>query len=57
MKVALYTALVGYALLYAALMKFEMLTKTTRIETRRMQRLLLGDDDVRPAGRSAAPVA
>lgn len=57
MKVAFYTALVGYALLYTALMKFEMLTKTTRIETRRMQRLLLGDDDVRPAGRSAAPVA
>jgi heme exporter protein C len=57
MKVAFYTALVGYGLLYAALMKFEMLSKTTRIETRRMQRLLLGDDDVRPAGRSAAPVA
>jgi heme exporter protein C len=57
MKVAFYIAVVGFALLYTALMKFEMLTKTTRIETRRMQRLLLGDDDVRPAARSAAPVA
>jgi heme exporter protein C len=57
MKLAFYTALVGFALLYAALVKFEMLAKTTRIETRRLRRVLLGDDQLRPVGRSAAPTA
>ena len=57
MKLAFYTALVGFGLLYAAMVKFEMLAKTTRIETRRLRRVLLGDDQLRPVGRSAAPTA
>jgi heme exporter protein C len=57
MKLAFYTALVGFALLYAAMVKFEMLAKTTRIETRRLRRVLLGDDQLAPLGRSAAPNA
>ena len=36
-------------------MKYEMAAKETRIETRRLRRRLLGDDAVRPLGRSAAP--
>jgi hypothetical protein len=36
-------------------MKYEMLAKETRIETRRLRRRLLGDDAVRPLGRTAAP--
>jgi heme exporter protein C len=55
MKLAFYTSLLAFALLFATLMKFEMLAKETRIETRRLRRRLLGDDAVRPLGRTAAP--
>jgi heme exporter protein C len=55
MKLAFYISLLAFALLYATLMKYEMLAKATRIETRRLRRRLLGDDAVRPLGRTAAP--
>jgi heme exporter protein C len=55
MKLAFYISLLAFALLYATLMKYEMLAKETRIETRRLRRRLLGDDAVRPLGRTAAP--
>jgi len=55
MKLTFYTALLGIALLFATLMKYEMAAKATRMETRRLRRALLGDDALRPLGRSAAP--
>ncbi|HWD63992.1 MAG TPA: cytochrome c biogenesis protein [Solirubrobacteraceae bacterium] len=55
MKLVFYISLLGIALLFATLMKYEMAAKTMRIETRRLRRRLLGDDAVRPLGRSAAP--
>jgi len=54
MKLTFYTALLAIALLFATLIKFEMAAKMTRIETRRLRRLL-GDDALRPLGRTAAP--
>src|ERR1700722_14691880 len=55
MKLAFYTSLVAIALLFTTLMKYEMASKMTRIETRRLRRRVLGDDALRPLGRSAAP--
>ncbi len=55
MKLAFYTSLLAFALLFATLMKFEMAAKEMRIETRRLRRRLLGDDAMRPLGRTAAP--
>jgi heme exporter protein C len=55
MKLAFYLSLLAFALLFATLMKFEMAAKEMRIETRRLRRRLLGDDAVRPLGRTAAP--
>ena len=55
MALAFYICLAGVALLYATLMKTEMWAKTTRMQTRRLRRQLLGDDAMAPLGRSAAP--
>ncbi len=55
MKLAFYSSLLAIALLFATLMKYEMAAKEMRIETRRLRRRLLGDDAVRPLGRTAAP--
>jgi heme exporter protein C len=55
MKLVFYLSLLGMALLFTTLMKYEMTAKTTRMETRRLRRALLGEDAVRPLGRSAAP--
>ncbi len=55
MKLVFYLSLLGIALLFATLMKYEMAAKTMRIETRRLRRSLLGEDAVRPLSRSAAP--
>jgi heme exporter protein C len=55
MALAFYVALAGVALLFATLMKYEMAAKTARMHTRRLRRQLLGDDSLRPLGRSAAP--
>ncbi|MGI8714952.1 MAG: cytochrome c biogenesis protein [Solirubrobacteraceae bacterium] len=48
-------SLVGIALLYVTLWKYEMAAKNARSQIRRLRRTLLGDDALRPAGRSAAP--
>jgi heme exporter protein C len=48
-------SLIGFALLYLTLWKYEMTAKNTRTQVRRLRRTLLGEDVTRPAGRSAAP--
>ncbi len=48
-------ALLAFALLYVTLWKYEMAAKNARAQVRRLRRTLLGDDSVRPVGRSAAP--
>jgi heme exporter protein C len=48
-------ALIGFALLYATLWKYEMAAKNARSQVRRLRRTLLGEDAGRPLGRSAAP--
>ena len=55
MKLTFYISLLGIALLFATLMKYEMAAKEMRIETRRLRRRLLGEDAVRPLGRTASP--
>ncbi|HET9102315.1 MAG TPA: cytochrome c biogenesis protein CcsA [Solirubrobacteraceae bacterium] len=55
MALTFYISLLGIALLFATLWKYEMTTKNTRMQVRRLRRTLLGDDIGRPAGRSAAP--
>jgi heme exporter protein C len=55
MALAFYVSLLGIALLFATLTKYEMAAKTTRMQTRRLRRQLLGEDSVRPLRRSAAP--
>jgi heme exporter protein C len=55
MRLTFLIALIGIALLYATLWKYEMTAKNTRTQVRRLRRTLLGDDALRPAGRSAAP--
>ncbi|MGH2862928.1 MAG: cytochrome c biogenesis protein [Solirubrobacteraceae bacterium] len=55
MKLTFYVSLLGIALLFATLMKYEMAAKEMRIETRRLRRTLLGEDAVRPLGRTASP--
>jgi heme exporter protein C len=56
MKLTFYVALIGFALLYVTLWKYEMAAKDTRSQLRRLRRSLLGDDAGRPYGRSAAPL-
>ncbi len=48
-------ALLGFALLYLTLWKYEMAAKNARSQVRRLRRALLGEDVARPVGRSAAP--
>jgi heme exporter protein C len=48
-------ALLAFTLLYVTLWKYEMAAKNARAQVRRLRRTLLGDDAVRPVGRSAAP--
>jgi heme exporter protein C len=55
MKLTFYVSLLGIALLFATLMKYEMAAKQTRIETRRLRRELAGDEHLRPLRRTAAP--
>jgi heme exporter protein C len=49
-------SLIGFALLYATLWKYEMAAKNARSQVRRLRRTLLGEDLNRPYGRSAAPL-
>jgi len=57
MRLTFLVSLAGIALLFATLWKYEMTTKNTRAQVRRLRRTLLGEDTIRPAGRSAAPSA
>ena len=55
MRLTFLISLAGIALLYATLMQYEIAAKTTRMQVRRLRRRVLGDELVRPLGRSAAP--
>ncbi len=55
MRLTFLVSLAGIALLFTTLWKYEMTTKNTRAQVRRLRRTLLGEDTMRPAGRSAAP--
>ena len=54
MKLAFYVCLLGMALLYATLWKYEMTSKNTSAQIKRLRRRLAGDDLATPR-RSAAP--
>jgi len=56
MRLTFLVSLLGITLLFVTLWKYEMTTKNTRAQVRRLRRTLLGDDTIRPAGRSAAPL-
>ena len=55
MKLTFAVALLGIALLFATLWKYELTAKNSRIQLRRLRRELFGEDAVRPLRRSAAP--
>jgi heme exporter protein C len=55
MRLTFLISLAGIALLFATLCKYEMAAKRTRMELRSLRRRLLGEDALRPLGRSAAP--
>jgi heme exporter protein C len=55
MRLTFLVSLAGIALLFATLCKYEMTAKHTRSQVRALRRRLLGEDTVRPLGRSAAP--
>jgi len=55
MRLTFVVSLAGIALLYATLWKYEMAAKNARGQLRALRRALLGEDAVRPLGRSAAP--
>jgi heme exporter protein C len=56
MRLTFFVSLVGIALLYTTLWKYEMAAKNARSQIRRLRRTLLGEDLDRPIGRSAAPL-
>jgi heme exporter protein C len=56
MRLTFLVSLLGIALLYMTLWKYEMAAKNARSQVRRLRRTLLGDDVDRPYGRSAAPL-
>jgi heme exporter protein C len=55
MRLTFLVSLLAISLLYATLWKYEMAAKQARIQVRALRRSLLGEDSVRPLGRSAAP--
>jgi heme exporter protein C len=55
MRLTFVISLIAIGLLYATLSKYELTAKRTRMQLRAARRALLGDDAVRPLGRSAAP--
>ena len=55
MRLTFTVSLIGIALLYATLSKYELAAKNARMQTRRLRRMLLGEDSMRPLKRSAAP--
>jgi heme exporter protein C len=55
MQLTFAVSLLGIALLFATLWKYELTAKSTRMQLRRLRRAALGETAVRPLGRSAAP--
>jgi heme exporter protein C len=55
MELTFLISLVGIALLYTTLWKYEMAAKNARSQVRRLRRTLLGEDGRSPIRRSAAP--
>jgi heme exporter protein C len=55
MRLTFLCSFLGILLLYVTLWKYEMAAKNARMQVRALRRMLLGDDGVRPVGRSAAP--
>jgi heme exporter protein C len=55
MRLTFLVAVVGMALLYVTLWKYEMAAKNARMQLRGLRRTLLGEDAAAPLGRSAAP--
>jgi heme exporter protein C len=55
MQLPFYLCLIGMALLFATLWKYEMASKHTSAQLRSLRRKLGGDDTVAPQGRTAAP--
>jgi heme exporter protein C len=55
MRLTFFISLFGIMLLFVTLWKYEMTAKHTRMQLRALRRSLLGDDAIRPLGRSAAP--
>jgi heme exporter protein C len=55
MRLVFYISLLGILLLYVTLWKYEMAAKNARMQTRALRRMLIGEDDIRPLKRSAAP--
>ena len=55
MELTFLVSLVGIALLFATLWKYELAAKNARMQARALRRMVLGEDAVRPLSRSAAP--
>jgi heme exporter protein C len=55
MQLPFYLSLLGMALLYITLWRYEMASKNTSSQLRSLRRKLGGDEAVAPVGRSAAP--
>jgi heme exporter protein C len=55
MRLTFVISLIAIGLLYGTLSKYELTAKRTRMQLRAARRALLGEDAVRPVGRSAAP--
>jgi heme exporter protein C len=55
MQLPFYLSLLGMALLYVTLWRYEMTSKNTSWQLRALRRKLAGDEAVAPVGRSAAP--
>src|SRR4051812_8751354 len=55
MQLTFYVSLLGMALLYVTLCRYEIATKLTRGRVRALKRRLAGDDVLPVTGRSAAP--
>ncbi len=55
MRLTFVISLVAIALLFTTLSMYELAAKRTRMQLRAARRALLGEDAVRPLGRSAAP--
>jgi heme exporter protein C len=55
MRLTFLVSLAGIALLFVTLWKYEMTAKSARMQLRTLRRAMLGEDALRPLGRSASP--